>query len=319
MTAATPQADTQALQVQPIAPVAVATGFQLARRTVAELKAARAQVIDLMAHAMQKDIHYGKIPGTPKPTLYKAGAEMLCSMFGIGSRPLLVEDLSQYDEIRYRVSVELFDRLSGASLGVGIGECSSNEAKYRWRRPVCDEEFNETGDDRKRVVWKRDPGSNSVRQQRQIRTEPADVANTILKMAKKRGLIDGTLVVTAASDVFMQDAEDLPDEWFGDEPEGAPVVSEQADPKPLPTESQTNGTPSGVRVESVRAAQTGKNERGEWTRFVVKFTNGIEASTYSETLAKAAKELQASKAIVDYEIENDTKNRPMIALLKEKK
>jgi hypothetical protein len=54
--------------------------------------------------------------------------------------------------------------------------------------------------------------NGKVEQKQQVRTNPADVANTILKMAKKRGLVDAILTVTAASDIFTQDIEDLPDE-----------------------------------------------------------------------------------------------------------
>jgi len=38
------------------------------------------------------------------------------------------------------------------------------------------------------------------------------VANTILKMAKKRAQVDAVITATAASDIFTQDIEDLPDE-----------------------------------------------------------------------------------------------------------
>lgn len=40
---------------------------------------------------------------------------------------------------------------------------------------------------------------------------PADLANTILKMADKRSYVGGTIKVTGASDVFEQDIEDLPE------------------------------------------------------------------------------------------------------------
>jgi hypothetical protein len=99
--------------------------------------------------------------------------------------------------------------LTEVLIGVGIGECSSDEEKYKWRKPVCDEEFNETPEDRKRIAWKK--YQNNTYQQKQVRTNPADVANTILKMAKKRAQIDMTLTATAASDVFDQDLEDLPE------------------------------------------------------------------------------------------------------------
>jgi len=39
-------------------------------------------------------------------------------------------------------------------------------------------------------------------------TDLADTYNTVLKMAKKRALVDATLTATAASDIFTQDLED---------------------------------------------------------------------------------------------------------------
>src|SRR6185369_6401125 len=65
-------------------------------------------------------------------------------------------------------------------------------------------------ENRKRVKFSKYQGK--VEKKQQVRTNPADVANTILKMAKKRGLVDAILTVTAASDIFTQDIEDLPDE-----------------------------------------------------------------------------------------------------------
>src|SRR5690606_20296729 len=55
-------------------------------------------------------------------------------------------------------------------------------------------------------------GSNGAFAVKQVRTDPADVANTVLKMAKKRAQIDMTLTALAASDIFTQDIEDLPEE-----------------------------------------------------------------------------------------------------------
>ncbi len=175
--------------------------------TAIDIKAQVQLIQEVMKAVMEKDVHYGIIPGTPKPTLYKPGSEKLLSTFRIGVEPETI-DLSTPDEVRYQVKARGFSQETGGLLGVGIGECSSNEEKYKWRRPVCDEEFNETPEDRKRVVWKR--GQQKNYQQKQIRTNPADVANTILKMAKKRAQIDLTLTVTAASDIFDQDLEDLP-------------------------------------------------------------------------------------------------------------
>lgn len=158
----------------------------------------------------KEGVHFGTIPGTPKPTLYKPGAEQLLVMFRIAAMPPKTEDLSTPDCVRYRVTREGQSQVNGAILGAGTGECSSDEEKYKWRRPVCEEEFEETAPDRRREVWKRTRDGNQ--KMKQIRTNPADVANTVLKMADKRALVAMTLVVTGASDAFAQDIEDLPEE-----------------------------------------------------------------------------------------------------------
>lgn len=161
-------------------------------------------------HVFKKDVHYGIIPGTQKPTLYKPGAEQLLVMFRIASLEPKIEDISTPDCVRYRVTRGGASQADGRFLGAGVGECSSDEEKYKWRRPVCDQEYEETPADRRREVWKKYQGK--VGKSKQVRTSPADVANTILKMADKRALVAMTLVVTGASDAFNQDIEDLPEE-----------------------------------------------------------------------------------------------------------
>ena len=172
--------------------------------TAAEVLAHVAVIKDIMTNVMKKDVHYGVIPGTDKPALYKAGAEKLNLTFKLTSE-VQVEDLSHGDEIRYRSLVKLFDR-SGHCLGWGIGECSSNEEKYKWRKAVCDDEWDETDLMSRRVKWKMYQGKPY--QVKQIRTNPADEANTVLKMSKKRASVDATLTSTGASDIFDQDTED---------------------------------------------------------------------------------------------------------------
>lgn len=162
---------------------------------------------------MIQDVHYGIIPGTKKPTLYKAGSEMLLTMFSIGPK-IQVEDLSSSDRIKYRVIVTGVHTPTGAEIGQGVGECSTGEEKYKWRNAVCDEEFDATPEGHRRVKWSKgyDRGQQTVFQSKQIRTAPDDLGNTVLKMAKKRAQIDMTLTALGVSDLFNQDIEDLPPE-----------------------------------------------------------------------------------------------------------
>lgn len=178
------------------------------------LKRVRA-IQQLMEAVMKKDTHYGVIPGTKKPTLYKAGSEQILSMFRLAVDPI-VEDLSSEDECRIRVICRLTDA-SGKFLGAGVGECSSSEQKYKWRAVVGKAEWEwylKNCPDRTRIKfgasWQN--GKRVEKQEEQVRAEVADIRNTILKMAKKRAQIDATLTVTGSSDCFDQDLDDLPEE-----------------------------------------------------------------------------------------------------------
>lgn len=176
--------------------------------TAVEVRAQVNLIQDVMRSVMIEGTHFGIIPGTRTKSLYKPGAEKLASTFRLAVDPE-VEDLGVNGEVHYRVKARLYSA-SGAMLGAGLGECSSQEDKYSWRRPVCAEEFELTPEDRRRVKFGKYQGR--VEKTAQIRTNPADVRNTILKMAKKRALVDAILTVTAASDIFTQDIEDLPEE-----------------------------------------------------------------------------------------------------------
>jgi hypothetical protein len=176
------------------------------RFSVVEIRQRVNLVQEVMQNIMKRDTHYGTIPGTPKPTLYKPGAEVLCVTFRI-AQEYRIEDLSSDGHARYRVTCIGRHQTTGITLGEGVGECSSGEEKYKWRSAACKAELDYTPENMRRKKFYKN--GNSVDQ---IRTEPADLANTILKMACKRAMIAMTLNVTAASDIFTQDIEDIPEE-----------------------------------------------------------------------------------------------------------
>jgi hypothetical protein len=151
--------------------------------TVGNLRAQVNLIQTVMKEVMHSGEHYGKIPGCgPKPTLLKPGAEKLILTFRLVPDPLIeVIDLGDYHR-EYRVILKLYSQ-SGRYLGGGVGSCSTMETKYRFRKDK----------DGKRVE----------------NDNPADNYNTCEKMAKKRALVDACLTVTAASDIFTQDIEEM--------------------------------------------------------------------------------------------------------------
>jgi len=180
-------------------------------------------VQEVMRSIMKEDTHYGVIPGTKKPSLYKPGAEVLCVTFRVADK-YEVEDLTVDGMARYRVRCVGVHQVSGMVLGEGMGECSSHEEKYKWRAAICQEEFEVTSETLRRMKFAK--WNNKVEKKQQIRTESADQANTVLKMACKRAKIAMTLNVTGASDIFTQDIEDLPEELRHADDAGEPVLSQ---------------------------------------------------------------------------------------------
>ena len=203
-------------------------------------KSALAQVAaiqQIMAQVMKEGTHYGTIPGTNLPSLYKSGSETLLSAFKIAVEPE-AEAIRDGDHITYRVNCTGRHMASGIVVGIGVGEASTAEEKYSWRAAVCTEEYDETPETHRRKKWVKGKFDTQTRTTApatailQVRTNPADLANTCLKMAKKRAQIDLTLTCLAASDCFTQDIEDLPPEYL-----------------------------EGMSAEEIKAAQTAKNNK----------------------------------------------------------
>src|SRR5690606_7465579 len=52
-------------------------------------------------------------------------------------------------------------------------------------------------------------GCCNTKERKYLKQDPYTLDNTVLKMAKKRALIDATLLVASLSDIFTQDLEDM--------------------------------------------------------------------------------------------------------------
>lgn len=118
---------------------------------------------------------YGVIPGASnKPTLFKPGAEKLNAIFGLAPLLEITSRVEDWDAgfAAYEVKVTLLNKRTNNVEAEGIGSCNSRERRYK-------------------------------------NQDAANVANTLLKMAKKRALIDATLSATRASGMFTQDLEDI--------------------------------------------------------------------------------------------------------------
>ncbi|MFA5158724.1 MAG: hypothetical protein WC451_06100 [Patescibacteria group bacterium] len=223
---------------------------------------------EVMKSVMRENEHYGKIPGCgDKPSLLKPGAEKLMFTFRLVADPE-VEVFDLYHPTvqghrEYRVKVKI-SSINGTYMGGGIGSCSTMEAKYRFRggekistnEKVPTEYWNlkkaNKFDEAKALIGGDNYGVAKIDGswmiceigEKQEHDNPADFYNTCEKMAKKRALVDATLTVTAASDIFTQDIEELVDNGvMTPKPESKPPVQapqkkEMKDPNEPATEAQ---------------------------------------------------------------------------------
>ena len=250
---------------------------ELVALSVAEVQARVRRIQEIKKSVMKEGEHYGRIPGTSKDCLYKSGAEQLLMTFKIATN-ISVEDLSGPDERRYRVKVKGLAQ-GGDVLGDGIGECSTSESKFKWRTAVSDAEFAATPEDRRRVKYERSRTIN------QVRTAPEDLANTVLKMAKKRALVDMCLTVTAASDLFTQDVEE----------QGSPIPATSSPiPAPIPTTASVPTTSNGNIARFIPEEldiRSGTNKNGKpYTSYIVKSSKFGIFSTFNEDFGRIAQD-----------------------------
>ena len=184
------------------------------------------KIQDVMSKAMKDGEHYGVIPGTKKPTLLKPGAEKLCLLFRFDPQ---YESTERYDgdHLTVKSKCTLFHITTGIRMGSGEGSCSTKESKYAYRNaaltcPECGKETIIKGKAEFGGGWlcfkKRggcgekfpDEHFEGVEVGKVPNENLADQYNTVLKMANKRSLVAAVLNVTAASDIFTQDLEEMP-------------------------------------------------------------------------------------------------------------
>lgn len=220
---------------------------------------------------------YGQIPGTPKPTLYKPGADKLCELYGLSDSYRVIDRLVDFDRGLFDYEIECTLSRDAVVIATGLGSCSSFEGKYRWRDskykcPECQKETIIKGKEEYGGGWlcfQKKGGCNAkfdVDDQRIVgqtmgQVENDDIAtlkNTILKMAKKRAKVDAVLAATRSSGVFTQD---VGDDEGKKKPPTAPIQppqrkSESASSAPAPA-----GAISKKQIDRIWAIGYGENSK----------------------------------------------------------
>lgn len=159
-----------------------------------------------------KDGHdYGIIPGTQKPTLFKPGAEKILMLMGVTSE-YLYEGVENYETGFFAYTVRCILSKNGIKITEGLGHANTKEARYtnRW---VTEKKLPE-GIDKESLQCREKEGNWGLYKEYLLtNSDGFTLANTVLKMAKKRAQVDATLTIASLSEIFTQDLEDNPTQF----------------------------------------------------------------------------------------------------------
>ena len=188
------------------------------RRTPEQVKLAIENVESLVREHMREKVDFGTIPGTPKPSLYQAGAERLARFFGLGALVEQTRAVENWDDgfLLYQYKVGIGPITPNGVVPIAWCEASANSKEKKYvNKPVY------------------------------------DVANTLMKMAEKRAYVGAVLMATNTSDFFSQDLEDLPKEMFHEEkPQPVKAASGKAEDMVLTFGKHSGKTLGEIAAES---------------------------------------------------------------------
>lgn len=140
--------------------------------SIEEAKDFEAKINQCIEELFVENVHYGTVAGIKKKFLFKAGGEVIINLLGVCQRTEIIEKTEDYANgfFSYTCKTWLIDG-SGVVRSEGLGCCNSRENKYQ-------------------------------------KSNPYNIQNILIKLSKKRSMIDAVLGIGALSNRFSQD-EDL--------------------------------------------------------------------------------------------------------------
>lgn len=289
-----------------------------------DLKAQVNLIQDVMKAVMKDGEHYGKIPGCgDKPSLLQPGAQKLIMTFRLVPdaevEVVPLDHPSVVGHREYRVKIRMSTQ-NGIFLGSGVGSCNTMEKKYRFRPghseltdiPVPKEYWDCRKEDpakaleliggKGRTTKKNEAGQwvVAIQGEPMEHDNPADYYNTCEKMAYKRALVSATLTVTAASDIFTQDVEEMVENGL--------ITPKPEASKPPIQQPQAKQQGEGVLkiisgVDAVNMQHFKKKDGSQGTKYIIHA--GEKYETFSETFATDAKRAHENGLTVEIEYAED--------------
>lgn len=142
--------------------------------TIEEAQNRLNQLQTFVKSQMQKGEDYGEIPGIPKPSLFKPGAEKLLNIYGFGFEVEQTNKIEDWEKgfFHYQYKARIINKRNNTVISECEGSANSKERKFATQHAFS-------------------------------------IVNTLQKMSQKRALVGATLAATRTSGLFTQDVEDM--------------------------------------------------------------------------------------------------------------
>lgn len=145
------------------------------------------QAEKLVTNVLDKEVDYGRTPGTPQDSLWDPGASKIMNAFNSYPDYKILHKLEEDGLISTTIQSILINRESGQVVGTGIGSASTRETKYKYRWVLDPQNYGYSPDQVKTLKVRLDGNQTKYRI---TNPEYGELVNTIDKMAAKRADVD---------------------------------------------------------------------------------------------------------------------------------
>lgn len=137
----------------------------------------------LVMTVLEREIDYGRLPGTPQDGLWDPGASKIINAWNSYPDYTVLHRVEEDGLISYTILSHIVSRETHDIVGSGIGACSTRETKYKYRWIPDPQNYGYTPEQIKTLKVK----DNKYRIEN---PEYGELVNTVAKMAAKRADVD---------------------------------------------------------------------------------------------------------------------------------
>lgn len=137
----------------------------------------------MVTSLLEKDIDYGRTPGTQSDGLWDAGAAKIINSFNCYVDHQVLFQRDEENLISWCIQANVVSRTSQTIVGTGVGAASTKETKYKYRWAYNPKEYGYTPEEIKKLKFK--DGKYRI-----INPEYGELVNTLFLMAAKRAEVD---------------------------------------------------------------------------------------------------------------------------------